>query len=75
MQRRDITDADFDHIVSQLTSIEHQPGSIETVTGHHPDYGRTILLRDASRCLVVVDDPQMIDRLRSGGLSAEGDLL
>ena len=74
MHCRDITNADFDHIACDLTDIERQPGGIETVTGRHPVYGMTILLRDNSRCLAVVDNPETIDRLRSGNLPAAGTL-
>ena len=75
MHCRDISEHEFDRIASTLVNIEHQSGYVRTVTGRHPDFGETILLRDVTRCLAVVEDPTLLDISGAGGLAVEGNLL
>ena len=74
MHCRDISEAEFNSIASELVNLHHQSGDIDTVTGQHPSLGKTILLRDDTRWLVVVEDPTLLDASGSGGLSAEGEI-
>lgn len=75
MHCRDISEHEFDSIAPELVNIERQSGYIRTVTGRHPDFGETILLRDGTRCLVVVEDPTLLDISGSVGPSCQGSLL
>lgn len=69
---RNISGDDFDTIVLELTDVKRAYGDFETVIGTHEELGTTILIRDSTRCWAVVDNADIIDVLRSGGLSGEG---
>ena len=62
MHCRDITDLAFEAILVTLADVERQSGAIETASGMHEDFGYTVLLRDASRCMALVEDPNCLDR-------------
>ncbi len=62
MHCRDITDLAFESILTALTDVERQSGAIETASGMHEEFGYTVLLRDGSRCMALVEDPSCLDR-------------
>ena len=62
MHCRDITDLAFEAIQGELTNVERKAGAIESVCGMHNQFGATVLLRDASRCMALVADPVGLDR-------------
>ena len=62
MHCRDITDLAFEAILTALSDVERQSGAIETASGMHDEFGYTVLLRDASRCMALVEDPSCLDR-------------
>ena len=64
MHCRDISEAEFDRIVAELVQAKHQGDDIEMVTGRHEDHGAVILIRDATRCMVLVDEPAHLERVR-----------
>ena len=64
MHCRDISEAEFDRIVAELVQAKHQGDDIEMVTGRHEDHGAVILIRDATRCMVFVDEPAHLERVR-----------
>ena len=61
MHCRDITDLAFEVISGDLIHVERKHGPIETVNGTHPEFGASVLLRDASRCMVLVERPASLD--------------
>lgn len=64
MHVRDITEQQYERIVAEIDNPTLQCGAIEMVSGRHHLYGMTILLRDADRCMVLVDDPTQLDYAR-----------
>ena len=62
MHCRDITDLAFEAILATLADVERQSGAIETASGMHEDFGYTVLVRDASRCMALVENPNCLDR-------------
>ena len=75
MHCRDITDREFEAIAAELTGVTCQADDIETVTGRHEHYGSTVLVRDALRCMALLEDASIFDVFRLGGLSAEGRVI
>ena len=61
MHCRDISEERFHIIASELINLRRRTGDFQTLTGHHKDYGTTILVRDATRCMAVVDDATLLD--------------
>ena len=74
MQCRDITPEQFETIAAELTNVTRQDGAIELVSGHHEDHGATVLIRDLTRCMALVNDPAFIDmaHTQNAALTAEG---
>lgn len=71
MQFRDITLDQFGLILAKLSDVEHHVGAIYTVSGQHVDYGMTVLARDGSQCMALVDDARHLDGLPADGSSEE----
>ena len=69
MYCRDISRELFETVADELTVYESQDGEIETVTGHHEDYGFTILARDATKCIMLWADPAGLRALAWGALA------
>ena len=69
---RDISEADFDAIASRLEQPKVKLGSIEVIRGLHPDCGRTVLLRDASRWVVLVENAAALDFTRAERMAGIG---
>ena len=63
MQFRDITPDQFSLILAKLSDVEHHVGAIHTVSGQHVDYGMTVLARDGSHCMALVDHAHHLDGL------------
>ena len=63
MQFRDITSSEFSRILAKLKDVEHHIGAIYTVSGQHDEYGMTVLARDGSQCMALMDDPRHLDGL------------
>ena len=55
MHCKEIVSSEFERISGELKSLERETGPIETISGHHDRHGWTVLLRDASRCMVLFD--------------------
>lgn len=64
MHCRDITESEFEAISAELTGTTSQADGIETVTGRHEEYGFTVLVRDASRCMALLEDASVFDVFR-----------
>ena len=62
MECRDITEAEFELILSELSDVICQVNLVETVVGHHEHYGVTTLVRDGTRRMVMVDHSAPLDR-------------
>ena len=62
MQVRDITEQDFEAIAAELRDLKHLGGAVESIEGLHLVHGRTLLVRDASRCMALVEDATELDR-------------
>ena len=62
MQFRDVSERVFDVIRSELLAVSRTDKLVETIKGQHATYGATVLVRDGSRCMVVVDNPTGLDR-------------
>ena len=75
MHCRDITEAEFDQIVAELVQAKHQGDDIEMVTGRHKDHGAVILIRDATRCMILVDEPSHFDRAHTGITALDGGIV
>lgn len=71
MHCRDISRDEFDVIASELARARHQAGAIEVVSGHHHNHGATIVIRDATRCMALVENPSFLDMMDKSALSAE----
>ena len=63
MQVRDITERDYEIVAAELRDLMHRGGPVESVQGLHPMHGRTLLVRDASRCMILVEDATGLDRM------------
>ena len=70
MHCRDITTREFETLAAELTGVSCQADGVETVSGQHGEYGFALLVRDASRCIALLEDPGLSDTLRAGRLSA-----
>ncbi len=62
MQVRDITEQDFEEIAAELRDLKHLDGAVGSIEGLHSVYGRTLLVRDASRCMALFEDATEFDR-------------
>ena len=62
MECRDITEREFKLIMAELEVVSRSDGMVETVTGQHEEYGVTVLVRDGSRCMALIDNPACLDR-------------
>ena len=67
MHCKEIASSEFERISSELNSLERQSGPIETISGHHDRHGWTVLLRDASRCMVLFDSLDDQDLAQADG--------
>ena len=67
MHCKQIANSEFERISSELNSVERQVGAIETISGQHDKHGWTVLLRDASRCMVLFDDLEDQDLPQAAG--------
>ena len=65
MHVRDITEQQFAAIADEIDNPVLQCGVIEMISGQHHLFGMTILLRDAERCMALVDDPTHLDLART----------
>ena len=63
MECRDISGCEFELILAELVGASRSDGSVETITGQHEVYGATVLVRDGSRCMALIDNPDPLDRL------------
>ena len=61
------SETEFDKIVAEMIQPKHQCDDIETVTGRHEDHGAVILIRDATRCMALVDEPAFLDKMQAQG--------
>ena len=75
MHCRDITEAEFDQIVAELVQAKHQGDDIEMVTGRHKDHGEVVLIRDATRCMVLVDEPAHLDAAHADSSKSDGAIV
>ena len=55
MHCKEIVSSEYERISGELKNLERETGPIETISGHHDRHGWTVLLRDASRCMVLFD--------------------
>ena len=62
MQVRDITEQDFEEIAAELRDPKHLDGAVGSIEGLHSVHGRTLLVRDASRCMALLEDATELDR-------------
>ena len=69
MHLLDITDQQFETIASEIDNPTLQCGEIEMISGWHALQGRTILLRDAGRCMLLAANLTCLDPHRSGQAS------
>ena len=76
MHARDITPDNFETIAAELTKVTRQDGVIELVSGHHEDHGATVLIRDTTRCIALVDEPGFLDQaLAKSAVITEGAIV
>ena len=62
MAFRNITEREFEFLLSSLTDVMCQINDVETLIGHHAQFGVMTLVRDGTRHMVQVDDPMPLDR-------------
>ena len=66
MHARDIDQDTFETIAAELVDPIRHDGPTKVVRGRHKDYGETVLICDASRCMALVDQPDaMLDGIAS----------
>ena len=54
---------------------KHQGDDIEMVTGRHKDHGEVVLIRDATRCMVLVDEPAHLDAAHADSSKSDGAIV
>ena len=72
MQVRDISERDYEAIAAELRDRLHRTGPVETNEGRHDELGHTLLLRDASRCIALVEHAAELNRVQITNAFLEG---
>ena len=73
----DITEREFAVILSELSTVMRRVNEVEVIIGFHEAYGAVTLVRDETRCILLVDEAACLDRLWAeqaflvGGLAAD----
>ena len=71
MHCRDITEAQFESIAPELADAKVQGDEVGLITGQHKDHGTVMLIRDGTRCMILVDEPSHFDKAHAGSTASD----
>ena len=75
MHCRDIAEAEFEMIAAELADAKAQGDEVELITGQHKDHGAVVLIRDATRCLILVDEPAHLEAAQADSSTSDGAIV